>query len=189
MKGLQLSLGVIFLLFLTACQSNPSDIVETLIKTEDGIETATLAQVNMNSKPIRDLIDSISTGFYPNRHSLLIYKDDKLVLEKYFKGKDFLWGQDIGMVDHNDTTLHDVRSISKSVVSACIGIAIEQWKIKTVDDRVFNYFKEYDSLRDGGKEVITIKHLLTMTSGLEWNENISYDNSLAMLKKIYSSFH
>jgi CubicO group peptidase (beta-lactamase class C family) len=128
MKGLQLFAAILLLLAQAACQGNSSSIIETPAKTNDGIVTATLAEVNMNSKVISDLIDSIHSGYYPNRHSLPIYKDDKLVLEKYFKGKDNLWGQDLGTIIHNDSMLHDVRSISKSIVSACIGIAITQGK-------------------------------------------------------------
>jgi hypothetical protein len=54
----------------------------------DGIQTSTLEDVGMNKAIINEIIDGISSGFYPNRHSLLIYKNNKLVLERYFTGKD-----------------------------------------------------------------------------------------------------
>jgi CubicO group peptidase (beta-lactamase class C family) len=95
----------------------------------DGIQAATLAAVGMNPMVVNKIIQEIDSGFYPNRHSLLIYKDDKLVLEKYFAGKDQkAWAGDIGVIQHNVNTLHDLRSMSKSVVSACVGIAIAQGK-------------------------------------------------------------
>jgi hypothetical protein len=56
MKGLQLFVGVILLLTQAACQSNSHSIIETPKKTKDGIATATLAEVNMNSKVISDQI-------------------------------------------------------------------------------------------------------------------------------------
>jgi CubicO group peptidase (beta-lactamase class C family) len=107
---------------------------------------------------------------------LLIYKDNKLVLEKYFKGKDEQWGDDLGVVQHSESSLHDMRSVSKSFVSACIGIAIAQGKIKSVDEKIFDFFKEYDQYRNEGRENLTIRHFLTMTSGLKWNEQVPYDN-------------
>ncbi len=176
MKRTGLFASLFFLVLFNSCRTNSTNIQETPENLNDGIETASIAEVKFNSAIIREIIDSINTGFYPNRHSLLIYKNDKLVLENYFTGRDNLWGQDIGIIAHSDYTLHDVRSISKSIVSACVGIAIDQGKIKSVDEKVFNFFSEYDTLRNGDKEELTIKHLLTMTSGLDWNEEIPYDN-------------
>ena len=140
------------------------------------IASGPLSSSGINAKKIDALVDSIARGIYPNRHSLLIFKDNKLVLEKYFKGKDELWGDDLGIVQHSETLLHDMRSVSKSVVSACIGIAIAQGKIKSVDEKIFDFFKEYQQYRNEGREQLTIRHFLTMTSGLKWNENVPYDN-------------
>jgi len=46
-----------------------------------------LEDVGMNRAVIKQIIEDIDSGFYPNRHSLLIYKNNKLVLEKYSKGE------------------------------------------------------------------------------------------------------
>jgi len=140
------------------------------------IISGSLSSSGLNTKKIAALVDSIDRGIYPNRHSLLIFKDKKLVLEKYFKGKDELWGDDLGIVQYGETSLHDMRSVSKSVVSACIGIAIAQGKIKSVDEKIFDFFREYQQYRNEGREQLTIRHFLTMTPGLKWNENVPYDN-------------
>ena len=140
------------------------------------IVTGSLSSSGINAKKIALLVDSIALGIYPNRHSLLIFKDNKLVLEKYFKGKDEQWGNDLGIVQHSESLLHDMRSVSKSIVSACIGIAIAQGKIKSVDEKIFDFFKEYQQFRNEGREQLTIRHFLTMTSGIKWNENVPYDN-------------
>jgi len=140
------------------------------------IVAGALSSSGLNAKKIDALVDSITRGIYPNSHSLLIYKNNKLVLEKYFTGKDEQWGDDLGIVQYNLALLHDMRSVSKSVVSACMGIAIAQGKIKSVDEKVFDFFKEYQQYRNEGREQLTIRHFLTMTSGLKWNENMSYDN-------------
>ena len=64
----------------------------------------------------------------------------------------------------------------KSIVSACVGIAVQQGKIKSIDQKVFDFFPEYKKLDTGLISSLTIKHLLTMSSGLVWNEDLPYDN-------------
>jgi CubicO group peptidase (beta-lactamase class C family) len=173
MKKILLSSVTAILLFNGGCRQ--TGLTGDDARNND-IQLSTLEETGMNSAVINEIIDSISTGFYPNRHSLLIYKNNKLVLEKYFTGRDENWGDELGVVVHGDTVLHDVRSVSKSIVSACIGIAIGQGKIKSVDQKVFDYFSDYQEHKKDGREELTIKHLLTMTSGLEWNEQVPYDN-------------
>jgi CubicO group peptidase (beta-lactamase class C family) len=130
----------------------------------------------IDSTTITSLDSVIEKGIYPNIHSLLIARNNKLVHEKYWNGKDQDWGFDLGVVVHTKDSLHDIRSISKSIVSACIGIALEQGRIKSVDQKVFDFFPEYAKFDTGLKLELSIKHLLTMSSGLVWNEDVPYDN-------------
>jgi hypothetical protein len=58
------------------------------VNLNDGIKTATLSEAGMDTSVINELTNQITSGYYPNIHSLLIYKDNKLVYENYFKGKD-----------------------------------------------------------------------------------------------------
>ncbi len=178
MKNIRILVGIFLLTFITnGCrQTSDEKITNQKHNSDYDIPISTIEDVGLNSQVITELIDSIKTGFYPNRHSLLIYKDDKLVLEEYFSGKDENWGNDIGMVRHNDTILHDMRSVSKSFVSACIGIVIFQGKIKSVNQPIFDFFEDYKRYNNEGREKLTIRHLLTMTSGLKWNEEVPYDN-------------
>lgn len=178
MKSNRILIGILFLVFIiSGCrQTSNNKITSQKQYSRNDLSISTLEDVGLNNQVISELIDSIKTGFYPNRHSLLIYKDDNLVLEKYFTGKDENWGNDIGIIQHNDTILHDMRSVSKSIVSACIGLAISQGKIKNVDQPIFDFFQDYELFNNEGREEITIKHLLTMTSGLNWNEEVPYDN-------------
>jgi len=60
--------------------------------------------------------------------------------------------------------------VSKSITSACIGIAIDEGFIDSVHQSIFDYLPEHQHLNTDGKDKITIEHLLTMTSGLEWME-------------------
>ena len=128
----------------------------------------------MNELIINKIAKGIKNDFYPNIHSLLIYKNDTLVFEDYYSGKDEVWGTDIGIIAHNENQLHDVRSISKSVVSACVGIAIDRGLIKNSDQYISDFFHDYLHFFDDLKKEIKIEHLLTMSAGLEWNETISY---------------
>lgn len=80
----------------------------------------------------------------------------------------------MGRIPHTRDSLHDCRSVTKSIVSACVGIAIAQGKIKSIDDKVFSYFPDYKQYATGAKEGLAIKDLLTMTAGLDWNERMPY---------------
>ncbi len=125
---------------------------------------------------LRKMDTAIINGTYPNIHSLLIARHGKLVYEGYWPGKDESWGLDLGVIAHGKDSLHDIRSISKSIVSACVGIAVQQGKIKSVDQKILDFFPGHEKLDTGIKSLLTIKHLLTMSSGLVWNEEVPYDN-------------
>jgi CubicO group peptidase (beta-lactamase class C family) len=66
--------------------------------------------------------------------------------------------------------LHFVASDTKSIASICIGIAIDKGFIESVHQSIFDYLPEHQHLNTDGKDEITIEHLLTMPSGLEWDE-------------------
>lgn len=149
----------------------------TKATTEDGIKISSMEQEGINAAIINLLDSAITKGVYPNIHSVLIAKNNKLVYEKYWSGTDQNWRHDVGRIAHSKDSLHDIRSITKSFVSACIGIAIERGKIKSVDQNIFEFFPEYAKQDTGLKSTLTIKHLLTMSSGLLWNEDTpSYDD-------------
>ncbi|MCF6405513.1 beta-lactamase family protein [Chitinophaga filiformis] len=145
-------------------------------KLADGISIATLKDEKISEDKINMLAEEIGKNTYPNIHSLLISRHNKLVYERYWPGEDQHWGNAIGVVPHAQDSLHDIRSISKSIVSACVGIAIQQGKIKSVDQKVLSFFPAYAAQDTGLKSTLTIEHLLSMSSGLVWNEDVPYDN-------------
>ena len=72
---------------------------------------------------------------------------------------------------YKNTNLHTIQSVSKSVTSALIGIAIEQGHIESIDNLIIDYFQEYNSLFDSDlKRSIKIKDLLNMAAGIKWDE-------------------
>ena len=109
-------------------------------------------------------------------HSIVVARNGKLVYEIYRTGYDQKWGTRLGTVSYKADMPHDVRSISKSVVSLLFGIALDRGLITSIDDPVHIYFPDYAVLRTPEKDHILLRHLLTMRSGLEWNENRSYDD-------------
>jgi CubicO group peptidase (beta-lactamase class C family) len=87
-----------------------------------------------------------------------------------------LWNGSIVSESYYETTTaettHHVRSITKSIVSALVGIAIDKGIIRNVNDTVLDYIPELKSQnQDVRKQQITIRHLLTMTSGFQWKED------------------
>ncbi|NDF59701.1 MAG: class C beta-lactamase-related serine hydrolase [Crocinitomicaceae bacterium] len=87
--------------------------------------------------------------------SLLILHGDTIVLEKY-------WG------DHNEESVSNSFSAAKTFVALLIGCALDEGKIKSLDEPIANYLPAFNK---GEKKKITIKHLLWMSSGLDWSES------------------
>lgn len=141
-------------------------------QTDDGWQTASLDEVGIDRAKIDQAVALIQDDTYQNVHAILIVKDGKLVFETYFSGYtwDYNGDQYRGeRVDFNRDTIHNLASVTKSFTSALIGIAIDKGFIQGVDERVCDFFPRYANLCDEGKKRITLEHLLTMTSGLEWN--------------------
>jgi CubicO group peptidase (beta-lactamase class C family) len=139
------------------------------VPTSDGWDVATLREVGIDSATMARLADSIRQQRLPNLHSVLIVRHGKLAFEEYFEGTDERRGQPIGAVRFDRTRLHDLRSVTKSVTSALVGIAIGNGALR-LSDRVLSFFPEHATPDSGATRAITVRHLLTMTSGFEWDE-------------------
>lgn len=144
------------------------------LSADDHIQMAPLEDAGIDASLISRMDSQVVNGTYPNIHSILIARKNKVVFEKYYPGKDQNWGKDLGFIAHHRDSLHDIRSISKSIVSACIGIAMARGKIRSVDQKVFDFFPEYKYLDTGMNSQLTLKHLLTMSTGQVWNEDVPY---------------
>jgi CubicO group peptidase (beta-lactamase class C family) len=143
------------------------------IETGDGWETANLESVGIDVIKLQEMVDRICDSTYQNIHSVLIIKNGKLVFEQYFKGYTFQYEAEEckGSLKNFDVnSVHNLASVTKSITSILFGIAYDQGYIKDLDNNVFRYFPKYVSLNDSLKNQITLYHLLTMTSGQQWNE-------------------
>jgi CubicO group peptidase (beta-lactamase class C family) len=82
----------------------------------------------------------------------------------------------LGRVAHGPESKHDLRSATKSVISLLFGIMLDRKLIKDVDEPVIDWFPEYSDLRTPEKQRISLRHLLTMSAGLEWNEYVPFSD-------------
>ncbi len=140
---------------------------------DDGYVTGNADNFAFDVDLLTDLMNNIASGIYTDLHSVLIYREGTLVFEEYFRGHVFDYtASDYkgSAVNYNRNTVQNTHSATKSVCSALIGIAIEQGYIGSVDERVSLYLTEFAAFFSGGKEEMTIRHFLTMSSGLQWNE-------------------
>ena len=120
---------------------------------------------------LEQLAVDIEAGEFANTHAVLIEHDGSLVFERYFSGSsDELWSGDvIAARVMGPDSLHDLRSISKSVNSALLGIALADGFQSAVDRSIADYLPELDLGRQ--HQEITLHHVLTMTAGLEWKRD------------------
>jgi len=120
-----------------------------------------------------------------NVHSVLVARGGKLVFERYFKGSDEIQSRRVGNVTFDADTLHDMKSISKSVASLAVGIAIDRGLIGSVNQPLFSFFPELSDLRSPDKDRLELVHALTMSMGLKWVEATpdtgDYDNDEARM--------
>lgn len=86
--------------------------------------------------------------------SFLVIRNDSILYETYRGG----W---------NDTLTSNLFSATKSIVGTLVGIAMDEGKIGSVDDKVMKYIPEYNR---GRQKDITIRNLLTMSAGMDWDE-------------------
>lgn len=142
----------------------------------DDWKIGNLESASIDSTLIYDLINNVKSGKFNDIHSILIVKDGKIVLDEYFASKGKFSGEEVNHIFRNRP--HHLASVTKPVTSILMGIAVKEGYISSIENPVSQYFPEYDTLFVGGKEDIQIKHLLTMSAGLEWNQfNYTFQDS------------
>jgi CubicO group peptidase (beta-lactamase class C family) len=106
----------------------------------------------------------VADGKLPNVDSIVVVRHGVLVYERYFNR------QHIARLPFDATTKHEGNSMTKSVTSLLVGIAVDRGLIKDLDAPVFSFFPEYADLRTPERDRITLRHLLTMSTGWEWDD-------------------
>lgn len=146
------------------------------LEAGDGWLTGSLEEAGFDAGILCSLNQKLDASPEKNIQAVVVVRHGKLVYETYRAGDDEKWGRKLGVVPHTPEMAHDLRSISKSVVSLLFGIALDRHLIASIDDPVFSYFPELAALRTAEKDAIHLRHLLSMTAGLEWDERRSYSD-------------
>ena len=114
----------------------------------------------MNSEKLRQAIEYAATPAF-NTDGLVIIRKGHIVGEAYF-GKFKI------------DSRHQSFSMAKSFTSTLVGIAIDKGLIKDIDERICRYYPEWDcNSKDDFRSRITIRHVMTLTTGLQWHEDWS----------------
>lgn len=143
----------VLMLFVSTFVFIPTTIAQPNYWPTSGWRTATPESQGIDSNVLAEAIQSARNNGI-NIHSLLVIRNNYIVAEAYFYPYD-------GKVPH------DLASVTKSITSTLIGLAMEQRKVKSVEQKALSFFSKYKiANKDGRKEKITIGHLLTMSSGL-----------------------
>jgi len=129
-------------------------------------EVATPSSQGIDPAGLERLSQRIGAGEAGLVHGFLVVRGGRLVFERYYRGGEI----------HQ---IHTVQSVTKSVSSALIGIAMAEGLIKGVDQPLSDFFPEHKQLfdQDPRKQRLTLRHVLTMTLGNDWKEGaVPYSN-------------
>lgn len=145
------------------------------VKRDDGWPVAAVNEDKLLDRDaLRGLADRLAASGDPRIHAVLVARRGKLVFERYFNGSDEIpgriYGRRVANVTFDAETLHDMKSVSKSVASLALGIALDRGLIRSVDEPIFNFFPELSDLRSPEKDRIQLSHALNMSMGLTWLE-------------------
>ena len=148
------------------------------VQLNDGIMTGTLEDGALDDTFIKNLMNDLYAHVYPEIHSVLVYKNNKLILEEYFFGNnDTIQFENDVKVDKTPEHIqwsrnnkHYIASINKALTSTLVGIALETSEI-SIKDKISPYLQQYSIyFNDENKALITFEDCLNMTAGFEWDE-------------------
>jgi CubicO group peptidase (beta-lactamase class C family) len=162
-------------LIASRVNADPPDGCGVPVARDDGLPVASVNEDKLIDRgALCRMADRLAASSEANIHAVLVARGGKLVFERYFRGSDEIPGRFYGRRVENVTfdadTLHNVKSVSKSVASLAVGIAIDRGLIRSVNEPIFSFFPELSDLRTPEKDRIQLLHALTMSMGLEWVE-------------------
>ncbi|MFC2153462.1 serine hydrolase domain-containing protein [Actinomycetota bacterium] len=171
MRRLAAAVLITVAMMLASCGSSYTYAVPSNL--DDGWEVAELSDAGIDVSSMERVAEAIDAGDYGEIDGLLIVRGDRLVFEEYWPGYEYDFegeGFRGDPVDFDAETLHNLGSVTKVFTATAVGQAIADGAIPGLDARVFDYFPEHREFAEGSKLGITVEHLLTMTSGLGWNQ-------------------
>lgn len=160
------------LITAASCSDNsvdPADLAlpEIPQQLNDGWQVSSLAAQGMNAQKISEAVHEIRHGDFEEVHAMLIVRHGRLVFEEYY----------LSNPPHGVHELHNLNSVTKSVMSVLVGVAIQQGYIQNTDQSILDFFPEHAAIinADPDKAGLKLWHLLTMTAGLEWNGELGFE--------------
>ncbi len=152
---------------LAACKAQATSEADQFVVTaiapdlSSSWRTANPADQGLNADRLTGLVETIEEFNY-NIDSVTVIRNGYIVADAYFP-------------PFEPNTKHVIHSITKSIVSALVGIAIDRGYIQGVDQPVLDFFPQEMAVSlDVEKQAITLEHLLTMSSGLECRDSYLY---------------
>ncbi len=123
----------------------------------------------------------ILSGQARNVHCVIVTRRGRLVAERYYEGEDQVRIEGgrtrVERVTFDAERPHELRSVTKSIIGLLYGIALDAGKVPPLDAPLLAQFPQYTDLPDmARRRRWTIKHAMTMTLGMDWNEEVSYDD-------------
>lgn len=98
---------------------------------------------------------------YRQMNSVLLWQNGEFLAKCYFH-------------DFNENSRNEIKSVGKSIISVAAGIMIDRGMLKSVDEPVYRFIPQFHEGRDMRHRNITLRHLLTMSSGLYWIGGVHY---------------
>ena len=163
-------------LFSVSANAQTSPNCPTPNALKDGWTIGSATEVGIDRDALCSLDTFIGHLPQPNIHAAIVARHGKLVAERYYSGIDQRGLEPAGTVHFSPTAKHDLRAMTDGVVSLLVGIAVGEGKFPSLDAPVLDTVPEYAALRTPAKAAITWRQVLTMSSGLGWNEQIAYEN-------------
>jgi CubicO group peptidase (beta-lactamase class C family) len=152
-----------------AAQTPPFSLI-TPASISDGWQQEAPLSAGFDESRLRGVLAGMMDGRV-NLHSVIVERHGKLVAELYRRGNDRTVNSLIShMRDFGPTMRHDTRSVGKSVISLLVGMAQAQGKLQGVGTPVLDFYPEYPELAIPQRRALTLEHLLTMSSGMQWQE-------------------
>jgi CubicO group peptidase (beta-lactamase class C family) len=147
------------------------DVKSTAVQTITPGSGWTISKAAYDKEKISELKRKIAEGLYKDIKSVVVVRNGQLLIEEYFNGA-------------NRGTLHDTRSVGKSFASTMMGIAIGEGHIKSENQTLRDFYdlRQFANYSPR-KETVTLRHLLTMSSGFDGNDD--YEDSPGNEEKMY----
>lgn len=159
----------------------PGETWETSTPEAEGVDPAAIEAIH------QDMLD----GKYGLIDHFLLIRNGKVIADHHYEQDYKTLAAQYDTTNHqynydhpdwhpyyNGTKLHTLQSVTKSVTSAAMGIAVDEGYLESVDMPAMHMFEGFkQNISDPKRKAVKLEDLLTMRSGINWNEMISYDDS------------